>query len=414
MATKPSSPRLSHQTAEAAEKLLASSISKINPAARTERRFYRPELDALRFFAFLSVFLFHGLPGIDIGNHSGKARLAAWGFASFQQAGSFGVCLFFVLSSFLITELLMREREATGTVHVGAFYIRRILRIWPLYFSFLLAGYLLGLTVVEWRIGVPRLLAFSALLGNWYVAAFGMALNPIAPLWSISIEEQFYLTWPWLAKAAGRTGIMGTSALLLPVSCASIYFLARMGKGASQIIWFSSIVQFEFFAIGALVALLLKGHAPRWTLAMRMGFVISGAALWIGSEGFFHLRESVLQSGPTSYLIGYQFVGAGCVLLLLAFLGLPAEWIPPRLIYLGKISYGLYVFHFLCQDVVLRCLTFLFSPPHGFVAVGTRGLIMLSLSLVLTIAMAAMSYRFLETPFLALKERFTFVRSRGV
>lgn len=380
----------------------------------SDRRYYCPELDVLRFFAFVSVFFFHGLPGVEIANHSGWSRLAAWGFRSFKEAGSFGVCLFFLLSSFLITQLLMRERLSTGTVHVKAFYIRRILRIWPLYFVFLLLGYLFGFVVPEWRVQASRLTAFLVLLGNWYVAAFGMAPNPIAPLWSISIEEQFYLTWPWLAKAGGRRGVLVSSALLLPVSCLAIYFISRSGRGASQAIWFSSIVQFEFFALGALMALLLKDRVPRWSNGLRLCFLIVGAVLWIAAEGFFHLRESVLDSGPLSYLIGYQLVGLGCVLLLIGFLGMRPEWVPRQLVYLGKISYGLYVFHYLCLDVVSMAFGRFFSPAHGILAVAIQSLSGMSLALLLTTMLATFSYRYLEQPFLRLKERFTFIQSRGV
>jgi peptidoglycan/LPS O-acetylase OafA/YrhL len=379
-----------------------------------DRRYYRPELDVLRFFAFVSVFLFHGLPGVEIANHAGWSRLAASGFGSFKEAGSFGVCLFFVLSSFLITQLLMRERLNTGTVHVKAFYIRRILRIWPLYFAFLFVGYLFGHVVPEWRLEVSRLAAFMALVGNWYVAAFGVSPSPIAPLWSISIEEQFYLTWPWLAKAAGRRGVLVTSVLLLPMSCLAIYFIARSGRGASQVIWFSSVVQFEFFALGALTALLLKDRVPHWSSGLRLCFLILSATLWIAAEGFFHLRESVLDSGPISYLIGYQFVGLGCVLLLVGFLGMRPEWVPRQLVYLGKISYGLYVFHYLCLDAASWAFARLFSPAHGFLAVAVQSLSSMSLALLWTTMLAMFSYRFLEQPFLRLKERFTFIRSRSV
>jgi peptidoglycan/LPS O-acetylase OafA/YrhL len=418
VATQPASSRpnlaLNAASRAAAKPGVSSLVSNPDRTIHAERRFYRPELDVLRFFAFFSVFLFHGLPGVEVANHSGWARVAARGLASFQGAGSFGVCLFFVLSSFLITELLMRERTATGTVHVKAFYLRRILRIWPLYFSFLLVGCALGIFVPEWRVGIPRLAAFLVLLGNWYVAVHGMILNPIAPLWSISIEEQFYLTWPWLAKTGGRTGILILSVLLLPLACVAIYFLAGSGRGASQAIWFSSLVQFEFLALGALTALLLRGRVPRLPLAARLSFVTVSAVLWMSTEGFFHIRGSVLQSGPISYVIGYQLVGLGCILSLLAFLGLPPEFIPRQLIYLGKISYGLYVFHYLCLDVVAAMFSHSFPGAHGTLAVAIGGFSTMAAALLLTIAAAGISYRFFEGPFLRLKERFTFVRSRAV
>lgn len=93
-----------------------------------ESSYYRPELDALRFFAFLCVFSFHRMdyvPTDPVRNH--------WLYL-IGNVGPFGVPVFFLLSAFLITELLLREREKTGRIHIRAFYVRRMLRIWPLYF----------------------------------------------------------------------------------------------------------------------------------------------------------------------------------------------------------------------------------------------------------------------------------------
>ncbi len=95
-------------------------------AAHPSRRYYRPELDVLRFGAFLLVLIKHSWPDTK------GSGLFAEVFSSIKHAGAFGVPLFFLLSSFLITELLMRERAVTGRIHVQAFYLRRILRIWPL------------------------------------------------------------------------------------------------------------------------------------------------------------------------------------------------------------------------------------------------------------------------------------------
>jgi peptidoglycan/LPS O-acetylase OafA/YrhL len=96
------------------------------------RRFYRPELDALRFFAFLAVLVHHG-----------PSSTGLFGLAS--SAGGFGLSMFFLLSAYLITELLLREREQTGTVAWNLFFTRRALRIWPLYYAFLTAALLIGL-----------------------------------------------------------------------------------------------------------------------------------------------------------------------------------------------------------------------------------------------------------------------------
>ena len=231
---------------------------------RASERYYRPELDVLRFFAFLSVFLFHGLPSVVVAKHAGWSHWAASIAADFKSAGRFGVCLFFVLSSFLITELLMRERRNTGTVHVKAFYVRRVLRIWPLYFFFLFFGTLLGHFVPGWEVEVPRLLAFLFLLGNWYNVAFSATSNPIAPLWSISIEEQFYLTWPVLVFLLKRQTLSLVSVCLVVVST-SVRLTSYFHGAPPTFPHMFTLARLDSIAFGCLAALWLR--SPTCTLA---------------------------------------------------------------------------------------------------------------------------------------------------
>src|SRR5260221_8487443 len=115
-------------------------------ATTPQRRFYHPELDCLRFFAFFAVFIFHTLPH-EADYYSARNIPFAALIASVSRAGSFGVDLFFLLSAYLITELLLREKESFGHVHLKSFYLRRILRIWPLYFLAIFIG--ISLTIVD-------------------------------------------------------------------------------------------------------------------------------------------------------------------------------------------------------------------------------------------------------------------------
>src|SRR5215469_2707913 len=105
--------------------------------------FYRPELDILRFFAFLGIYLYHSMP-LDPAIYS-RYRLPHWFgqlMAAIANSGRWGVTLFFLLSGYLITSLLLRERWIKGDVNLRAFYLRRILRIWPLYFFILIVAVL--------------------------------------------------------------------------------------------------------------------------------------------------------------------------------------------------------------------------------------------------------------------------------
>jgi peptidoglycan/LPS O-acetylase OafA/YrhL len=379
-------------------------------------RFYRPELDLLRFFAFAAVFLHHGLPSLGVSHNAGLFAQLFRLEGVVRESGSFGVCLFFLLSAYLITELLERERLRTGTVHVRSFYTRRILRIWPLYFFFLFVGYAIGIFVHPWRIPPGRILAFLLLSGNWYIAAAGSGLNPTAPLWSISLEEQFYLAWPWVAKIGGRTAIRALSLLLIPVSWLTLYLLSRGHPHPERAIWVNSFVQFQFFAVGALLALALKGRTPQLGNGSRVGILLAGLCSCLAAQGAFGIRN-IDPSPPASLIAGYALVAIGCALLFLGFLGLPQQWLPKPLIYLGKISYGLYVFHMLaiaCSRKVVNVIGNIVWSGSANSTLGTamRLFFMLVAALAMTILLAMASYRFLEQPFLKMKERFAFIKSR--
>lgn len=378
------------------------------------KRFYRPELDVLRFAAFLSVFLYHGLPGLVAARHSGLFARAAMFEEWLKDTGKFGVCLFFLLSAYLITELLCRERTLTGTIHVRSFYVRRILRIWPLYFSFLFVAVLLGVLFRDYRLEIGRVGAFLLLCGNWYVATVGCSANPIAPLWSISLEEQFYLLWPWVARMRGRTSVLAACVILLPVSFLSLYHLGQIGADLGRTVWVNSLVQFQFFALGALLALILSGRAHRIPVVTRLTLLAAGGAAWLIATMALHRAELV--GSPLLLMFGYAAVATGCMLFLMSALGIATRWVPRHLVFLGKISYGLYVFHMLSLDIWWAILwpsqTHRSSWSNSLLA--TRAAIILLAALGTDLLFATLSYRFLESPFLRMKDRFTYVRSRQV
>lgn len=374
-------------------------------------RFYRPELDLLRFIAFLAVFFHHSLPAFNPAHFRGFS-LRVVQFETFAgQAGGFGVCLFFLLSAYLITEILQREASSKGIVNVSSFYKRRILRIWPLYFCFVAMAAILGIVHPTWRVEPGRIFAFALLSGNWYVSKLGCGSSPIAPLWSISVEEQFYLAWPWIAKA-GRRCLLLTCASILPISWTVIYLVSRSSANPGRTLWVNSFVQFQFFAIGSALAIFLGGRAPQFGNKARVAIIFSGLLFWFVSSGACHLKDD----GPTlTFLpafLGYSLVALGCVLLFLGFLGAPIATSSP-FVYLGKISYGLYVFHLMAIEFSRN----VFASPHAGM---NPALIVFKLllgeviPLVFTIVLAAASYHVLEAPFLRLKERSGVIRSRPI
>lgn len=151
-------------------------------------------------------------------------------YAVVVASGAFGMCIFFLLSAYLITELLIRERDATGSIHLRAFYTRRILRIWPLYFGVVFAGYFIGLLIPRYALSGTWVAAFVFLAANWYTGRVGYAPSTVGVLWSISLEEQFYLLWPSIAKFGGIRALTIGSLITIPLGYAVLFYLIRAGQ----------------------------------------------------------------------------------------------------------------------------------------------------------------------------------------
>lgn len=385
----------------------ASPVIGIRPRATTRHAagsFYRPELDILRFVAFLLVFVHHTAPRQGLIPHLGPQL--SFVVTSLAKACGFGLCLFFALSAYLITELLIREKSANGEIEIRAFYTRRVLRIWPLYFLGLGIGVALTLLRHEPDV-LGRYAAYAVLAGNWYCAAHiaSAGKSPMEILWSISIEEQFYLFWPWIAAARARRLLEGAAVSLLAVSALALIIIGRTGT-STDAAWFNSFVQFGMFGAGAMLSLKLRGSAPRLGIASRIAVALAAAAMWYIASAVFHIKDPGPATSAINMLAGYAAVALGCVLFLLSAMGTSAMKLPRTLIYLGRISFGLYVFHELGMNMAWSLLHKLRVPQPGVVAA--------FLGLAITIAIASLSYNFYEKPFLRLKKRLEVVKSRPV
>ncbi len=362
-------------------------------AASTGKKFYRPELDALRFLAFLLVFFDHGSGSF----HSALAT-------KIGEASRCGLQLFFILSSYLISELLLREREKTGTVHIPSFFVRRVLRIWPLYFSFIGAVYVAG-RFHHGFFPTSALLAFVALAGNWWIYAYGFLAFAVGILWSISVEEQFYLVWPWLVKAGGERALQVIVPVVLVVSSLALWYSGHNRLPVNKY-WTNSLIEFAYFAVGAVLALLLHRRHFQPSGRVRLGLFAAAAVAFLLLVFPFPVAAEGKIIHTPGLFAAFALLGVVSVCLFLGFYGLRMGNGSAPFLYLGRISYGLYVFHLFalqaCEAALRR------AHLHGT----TYALVQLGMALTVTIMIAALSYRFLETPFLRLKSRFTFVHSR--
>jgi peptidoglycan/LPS O-acetylase OafA/YrhL len=347
--------------------------------------FYRPELDCLRFFAFMTVFVHHSMPR-PIEFYTTHHLPTA--LSNVAYAGAYGVDLFFCLSAYLITELLLREKEQVGHLNVRSFYIRRILRIWPLYFTFVLFAFALTFVDHAQHFSGAQLAMFLLLAGNW-ASAFTVISSVVAPLWSVSIEEQFYLFWPLVVRKATRKHMLAICLGMVGVAFVWRAFVQMRGF-SHDFVWNATFGHLDSIAYGILLALIgMRKTTPAWA---RIGLFMAGLLAWFIAGGI-HNRDDIVLA----------LAALGSIAMLRAAIGIKLD--NRFLVRLGVVSYGLYVYHELYLNYFNRIL----PSTHGLGFV-----LWWVLSLTCTVITALISYRFLETPFLKLKERFAIVKSRPV
>ena len=376
-------------------------------------RVYFPNLNGLRFFAALMVVIHHieqtksiyGLPN----NFSST---------TIQIFGELGVVLFFVLSGFLITYLLLEEESQTGGILIRNFYIRRILRIWPLYFLIVILALLVLPNIPIFVLpGYDRAEIYSDLPGKIFLYLFFLP-NLVAPLfgivpyasltWSIGTEEQFYLTWPVLLKTIKKY------RLLLMFLIVFGYLLVARALYSSRTDFlpfkyelgaFWSTFNIDCMAIGGFFALLL--HAKNSFLKFFQNKYLFYFALVFTSVLLYRgVYFPILTVNEIKFEYLYKEFYAlwfGVILLNFASNREILIHLESKILrYLGKISYGLYMFHPICIVLVLS-IAFRFKQTSDW--------LLYPLSLLTTILIASLSYKYFETYFLNFKRKFTVVAS---
>lgn len=370
-----------------------------------------PNLDGLRFFAFFLVYLQHGFGGAVALNENHNFFLVAVKNAVFAS-GWAGVSFFFVLSGFLITYLILTEISLTGKIDVGAFYVRRVLRIWPLYYLVLLFAFVMypvgkSLISLSTYIEAGNPLYYIFFLSNFDVINLGQGHGAMSTniTWSVAIEEQFYLCWPLLFFILPRRSYKYTFILII---LGSAFFRFRHIDDG-MILYFHSLSVISDMAVGGLCAYCAKSsqnfrqfwfNLPRWAISI----------LYCLGFGLMIFRQQIF---VTSLLVVIERLACS---LFFAFIVLEQNYCDYSFIKmknfrhisaLGIYTYGLYLLH--------PIAILLLQIPIKMTVAGEPSL-MIKLSiggvgLLLSIAMSYLSYEYFEKKFLSLKKKFTHVLS---
>jgi peptidoglycan/LPS O-acetylase OafA/YrhL len=375
------------------------------PMAQQPSKIFFPNLDGLRFIAFFTVFVHHTL---NVQCFSSDPQSEVYRFVFAQKLnGALGVNLFFVLSGFLITYLLISEKQRFGRINVPHFYMRRILRIWPMYFLVVVAGFVLFPLLKKMMGDVPN----ESHGVGWYlffVSNFEMIRKGFADssllnvLWSVGVEEQFYLAWPLIMTLSPRRHLAKVLGLLV---AATVVFRS-LHAAEGQVIYYHTLAVIGDMAIGGLVAYAAFNHPP---------FV------------------RALANMPKRLIVAIYAIGFGLILFNYKIFTTPAMAVMERYVYAlffafviaeqnyaqhspfkmanskwmsrwGNYTYGLYCLHsaaILVAHILSEKLLHLHNP---WLVMGIDATVGLGLSL----AMAWVSYRYFETPFLKLKDKFAY------
>ncbi len=332
---------------------------------------YRPSLDGLRGVAIVMVVLFHF-------------------HVPYFSSGFVGVDIFFVLSGFLITVLLCEERRRTGRTDFPAFYRRRALRLFPALGSVLIVLIVYAYLLRPPGRGIPmgaEILGAAFYVNNWLFAFDILPTGqPLGHTWSLSIEEQFYLTWPLLIALGSRSRWAGLGLPLFTGLAASASATFRAIHWSLYENWnrayFGLDTRADALLWGCLAGLLVFRWTPSIALegAGVLG-LIAGSLLSTTREMHLQAGSLVIGVSTATLLMGLVSPGRSPVRRIL-------EW--PPLMWLGRISYGLYLWHFLVYHGLLKL-----GIVRGFAGVGIAA----------SLAVAVLSYFTVERPFLRLSRR---------
>lgn len=370
-----------------------------------QKNIFFPNLDGLRFFCFLSVFLFHGFysSNPEITNSAAHLFIKTKLFVN----GNLGVNFFFVLSGFLITYLLIEERSLQGKIDIPKFWLRRVLRIWPLYFFCVFFGFVIFPILKSYFGQTPNETAhpiyYLTFLNNFdFIKTGPPDASVLGVLWSIAIEEQFYFVWPLLLMVVPEKHYPKLFLLILVIS-----WTFRAVNHNYILNEYHTLSCMGDLTIGALGAYFCR--IERWKLKIEnwsKGFIL---LIYFSFFIVFFFRRQIFFQHPIIEIFERSFIAIIILFIILeqnfakySFFKLSRLTVISKL---GTISYGLYCLHFIGILITIN----LSRKLHLNTSLWSIVLIETPMALLLTILISKFSYAYVERPFLRLKEKFAYI-----
>jgi len=375
------------------------------PNIEKREKIYFENLDAIRFLCFLSVFLFHSFHTTDseVLNSDIHFFFSHILFAN----GNLGVNFFFVLSGFLITFLLIKEKKLNGQINLKKFWIRRVLRIWPLFYFCVFFGFVL-FPFIKTSLGevsseTANIYYYLSFLNNFDLISNGLPeASTLGVLWSIAIEEQFYLVWPIILY------FFNIKKYWIPFG---IIFLASLISRFLN----PTYLYFEYHTLSCISDMVI-GSFGAWLIIEKAKFKklitncskLTIATVYLIFFIIFIFRKPLLLEVEFLNIFERAIIGVVITFIILEqsfSLNSLFKFSKFKLFTkLGLISYGLYSLHFIGILVAIQFFEFV-DFPNKFIQ---TFLLETSFAFFFTILISKISYRILEKPFLKVKERFSF------
>ena len=359
----------------------------------SESESFDASIDAVRFLAFFLVFIAHISDTILQRTIAGPSSIWSSLVQTASAFGRQGVTIFFTLTGFLLARVLIREARKQGEISIKNFYIRRILRIWPLYFLFILACLSLSLfsqNPTIHLIEIPFLLTFTYNLGQiYYLLPHSFATIT----WSLSVEEQIYLFFPWAMKKIGSK--------YFHYWLYSIAVIGLFARVLEQVLQYHRIPN----TLGYLDVIIIGTFFALYEERIQSWFSYRSTAKLVASVAFIVLYICYYRSIDTASfgkVIAPDITALVAILLILIFRQIKkidSIRAVKTLGYLGRRSYGMYLFHWVIINVMFG-RNILYSDATGFSLMGSLS------ALTATILLSLFSYKYFEQPFLTFRRRF--------